>query len=160
MKTATVNQLKQELTFRSQADLVELCLRLSKFKKENKELLTYLLYESSNEAAYIKNVKKEIDLQFGQINTTSVYYIKKSARKILRETKKYIRYSKKKETEVELLMFFCEKLRTLKPSINESIALLNIYHRQIEATKKAISYLHEDLQYDYENELIAIMEVE
>lgn len=160
MKTATVNQLKQELTYRSQAELVELCLRLSKFKKENKELLTYLLYEATNEASYIKNVKNEIDLLFGQINTASVYYIKKSVRKILRETKKYIRYSKKKETEVELLMFFCEKLRNLKPSINKSVAMLNIYHRQIEATKKAISYLHEDLQYDYENELIAIMDSE
>ena len=49
MKTATVTELKKELKTRSQSDLVELCLKLSKFKKENKELLTYLLYEADNE---------------------------------------------------------------------------------------------------------------
>ena len=63
MKTATVTELKKELKTRSQADLVELCLKLSKFKKENKELLTYLLYEADNELQYIVNVKSEIDLQ-------------------------------------------------------------------------------------------------
>ena len=97
MKTATVHELKQELKVRSQAELVELCLSLSKFKKENKELLTYLLYESIDEVAYIRGIKEELAEEFTQVNTKNFYYIKKTVRKILRLTKKYIRYSKKKE---------------------------------------------------------------
>ena len=37
MKPATVPQIKKELTHLSKIELIELCLRLSKFKKENKE---------------------------------------------------------------------------------------------------------------------------
>ena len=160
MKAATVRELKQELSNRSQTELLKLCLRLSKFKKENKELLTYLLYEASDEAAYIANVKKEIEHEFEQINKKSYYYIKKSVRKILRNIKKYIRYSKKKETEVELLIYFCSELKKMRPSVEKNIALHNIYKRQIEAIKKALSSLHEDLQYDYEVELNEIENAE
>ena len=59
MKAVTVKELKTELVDRSHSELMELCLRLSRFKKENKELLTYLLFESSNEAGYINSVKIE-----------------------------------------------------------------------------------------------------
>jgi len=55
-------------------------------------------------------LKTEIDDQFELINTSSYFYIKKSVRKILRMVKKYIRYSKQKETEVELLLHFCRTL--------------------------------------------------
>ena len=153
MKAATVKELKQELTSRIPEDLVNLCLRLSKFKKENKELLTYLLYESSNESAYIESVKREINQEFEQINKSSYFYIKKSVRKILRYTKKYIRYSGKKETEVELLIYFCSELKNVLPLYEKLTPLQNLFYRQIEMIKKAISTLHEDLQYDYQLEL-------
>jgi hypothetical protein len=155
MKTATIKELRNELSHLSADELIELVLRLSRFKKENKELLTYLIYQASNEAAFIAGIKKEMDAQFEQINVISYYYIKKSVRKILREIKKYIRYSKKKETEVELLIYFCGKLINFSPTIAHSNALLNIYNRQKDAVKKAISCLHEDLQYDYQMELEA-----
>ena len=153
MKAATVSELKKELSTRSPKELLELCLRLSKFKKENKELLTYLLYEAPNENGYIQSVKNEIDNQFEEINTQSYYFIKKSVRKILRNIKKYIRYSKKKETEADLLIYFCVKLKRMSPSMNRSTILKNIYDRQITMIKKAVATLHEDLQYDYEMEL-------
>jgi hypothetical protein len=153
MKTATVKELKQELSTRSQNELLELCLRLSRFKKENKELLTYLLFEADDEAAFIEGVKREIKLDFEGINTSSYYFMKKSIRKILRNTKKYIRYSKKKETEVELLIYFCAELIKMKPSIQNNTVLYNLYKRQIASIKNAIATLHEDLQYDYLVEL-------
>ena len=148
MKVATTKELKQELGNRSTSELSEICLRLSKFKKENKELLTYLLLEVSDETSYVRNVKIEINQQFEQINTTSYFYIKKSVRKILRNTKTHIRYSKKKETEVELLIHFCSELKKVVPAFKKNKILTNIFNRQIEAIKKAMSYLHEDLKYD------------
>jgi len=149
MKSATVKELKQELGIRSHKELLELCLRLSKFKKENKELLTYLLYEASDEPGYIENVKSEIEQWFTEINTSSYYYIKKSVRKILRLIKKFARYSLKKETEVELLLYFCKKLKEFSPSIKNNVTLTNIFERQLLFAKKIVSTLHEDLQYDY-----------
>jgi|TARA_B100000767_G_C19682193_1_gene500101 hypothetical protein len=156
MKAATVTEIKKELKFKSSEELMLLCLRLSRFKKENKELLTYLLFESENEEVYIQGIKEEIDQQFWEINTNSFFYIKKSVRKILRGIKKYIRYSSKKETEVELLLYFCKSLNEFTPSIRSNATLTNLYERQIVFITKKVSLLHEDLQYDYTQELAAL----
>lgn len=153
MKPANVRQIKQELQNRSPEELIQLCLRLAKFKKENKELLTYLLFEAQDEEDYIRSVKHDLDEQFEQINTKSFYFIKKSVRKILRQLRRYIRYSLKKETEVELLLYFCFKLKTMNPSISRSRILTNLYARQLMAIQKKIPKLHEDLQADYTMEL-------
>ena len=149
MKAVSVVNIKKELQHHTQEELIELCLRLSKFKKENTELLTYLLFEAHDESGYIETVKREIDSQFETINTNSYFYIKKSVRKILRLIKKYARYSLKKETEVELLLYFCQKLKYFSPSIKHNVTLTNIYERQIVVVKKIVSTLHDDLQYDY-----------
>ncbi|MBU2915387.1 MULTISPECIES: hypothetical protein [Reichenbachiella] len=149
MKAATVRELKQVLKEKSETELMELCLQLSRFKKENKELLTYLLYEAQDEASYIESVKLEMDELFAEINNASYYYINKSARKILRLTKKYIRYSKKKETEVELLTYYCQSLIDFDPPLQRNTTLFNIYQRQMTAIRKSVATLHEDLQYDY-----------
>ena len=149
MKAATVKQIKDELKLRSPNEIMELCLRLSRFKKENKELLTYLLFEADDEPGYVKLIKEEIDDQFDEINATRIYYVKKGVRKILRGIKKHIRYSNSKETEVELLLYFCHKMESMKPSIKRNSVLLGLYLRQVEMTKKRIDGLHEDLQYDY-----------
>ncbi|OUR90856.1 hypothetical protein A9Q87_12980 [Flavobacteriales bacterium 34_180_T64] len=149
MKAVSVVTIKKELQHRSSEELMDLCLRLSKFKKENKELLTYLLFESHDEDGYIETVKAEVDAQFEAINTDSYFYIKKSVRKILRLIKKFARYSLKKETEVELLLYFCHKLKAFSPSISHNVTLTNIYDRQVVMIKKIINTLHEDLQYDY-----------
>jgi len=149
MKAATVAQLKKELQFKSQDEVLQLCLRLARFKKENKELLTYLLFEADNEEGYIETVKEEVDEMFAEINIKSYFYIKKSIRKILRTIKKYIRYSGNKATEVELLLYFCQKLNAFTPSIKRNVALHNLYNRQLDYLQKKLPDLHDDLQYDH-----------
>ena len=152
MITATVKQLKDELKHKEKEELIELCLSMAKFKKDTKELLTYLLFEAHDEETYISGVKAEITEDFMDMNTSSVYYVKKSARKVLRNTKKYIRYSKQKRTEVELLLQYCSELKDCG-FINRSIPLKNLYLRQIQLIRKSIKSLHADLQHDYELEL-------
>lgn len=149
MKAATISEIKRELKAKTPDELIELCLRLAKFKKENKELITYLLYESSDDNAYINAVKTELDLQFEEINTTNYYRMKKTLRKILRNTKKYIRYTQNKTIEVELLIYFCSKMKAIRPSIHKNGTLQNLYERQVSAINKIILLLPEDLQYDY-----------
>ena len=92
-------------------------------------------------------------LDLNDINTATYYWLKKTIRKVLRNTKKYIRYSKKKETEVALLLFFCQQLLLLEPSIRRNVTLWNIYNRQLDLVRKSMSKLHEDLQYDFNKEL-------
>jgi hypothetical protein len=153
MKAVTVREIKEELNSLSPKEVRELCLRLSRFKKENKELITYLLFEASDEASYVESVRRDIDDQFEQVNRKSYYQFKKSVGKILRSTRKYIRYSQVKQTEVELLIYFCRKLKNISPPVGKNAGLLNLYNRQVDTIIKKISLLHEDLRLDYESEL-------
>jgi hypothetical protein len=126
---------------------------MAKFRKENKELLSYLLFESDDERTYIKDVKSEMDDLFVELNKNNMYLAKKSIRKILRIANKYIKYSGSKQTEVEILIHFCNKLRNTGISLSQNTVLGNIYIRQINKINNAVSSLHEDLQYDYAEEI-------
>lgn len=158
MEIAGIREIRATLKEKSPQELLELCLKMGKYKKENKEYLTYLLYEANYETGYIESIKRQITAQFENINRASFYQIKKSVRKILRLVIKYIRYSKKKDTEVQLRLFFCQQLLEMQPSIKRSTVLKNIYYQQLKVTRKAISKLHEDLQYDYEMEIEELQE--
>jgi hypothetical protein len=153
MKAVSIKELKEELTICTPKEVRDICLRLARFKKENKELLTYILFESSDEGLYLDSVKSEVDDLFKLINRKSNYLIKKGLRKILRTIRKYSRYTQKKETEVELLVYFCTKLNKFSPSIHRNTGLHNLYLRQIETIIKKSTLLHEDLQFDYKIEL-------
>ena len=87
MKTASLKQVKEELSYKSDKELVALCLRLIRFKKDNKELLSYLLFEMDDEDTYVKGIQSKMDIEFEAINTDSYFYMRKSIRKILRQVK-------------------------------------------------------------------------
>lgn len=153
MKAATVTEIRQELKQRTPAQLVELCQRLARFKKENKELLTYLLFEADDLVTYLKNVKEEMDENFSGVNTRNIYQAKKTIRKILRTTNKYIRYTGSKTAEVELLIHYIQCFRQMEIPYHRSAALVNLYKNQLKKIKSAIAGLHEDLQYDYQRQV-------
>jgi hypothetical protein len=156
MKTATVHELKQELQEVSHSRLLELCLRLARFKKENKELLTYLLFESHDEEGYINSVKLVIDEGFDTLPAGGAYIQKKSLRKVLRITNKYIRYTGSKQAEAALLLYFCARMRAAGIDIEKSTVLTNLYSQQLKKIDTALNTLHEDLQYDFRKELEAL----
>jgi hypothetical protein len=153
MKAASLNELKSELRNLHPVKVLDLCMRLVKYKKENKELLTYLLFEAHDERSYIKGVQDEIDEQFEGLNKSSLYLAKKTVRKVLRTTNKFIKYSGNKETEVELLIYFCKKIRKSGLPLHANTVLGNLYLRQIQRIQKALATLHEDLQFDYSKEI-------
>lgn len=153
MKAASIREIKTELGHLPQQDLAELVLKLARFKKENKELLTYVLFESHDESQFIEMVKEDMEIDFADMNRTSYFLMKKTIRKVLRNIKKNIRYSKKKETEIELLIHFCQLLKHMTPSMDQNRVIYGIYMRQLELAKKGIASLHEDLQCDFNEEL-------
>lgn len=152
MKAASISELQKELALIERKQLLELCMRMAKYKKENKEFLSYLLFQG-DEKTYINSVKEKVDEEFANMNRKTNYLIKKSLRKILRIINKYVKYSGLKQTEVELKIYFCSKIRTSRISIDSTTVLSNLYYKEIERIKAALSHLHEDLQYDYQQEL-------
>jgi membrane-anchored protein YejM (alkaline phosphatase superfamily) len=154
MKAASLSELKKELYQLSSSELVELCISLAKYKKDNKEFLGYLLFESHDKDSFIKEIKSEIDAHFLSLEAQSnLYYIKKSLRKLLRLLTKYCKYTGDKAIAAEIHMYFCIKVKESGIPIHKSQLLVNMYEQQLKKVNTLISGLHEDLQSDFNCDL-------
>lgn len=150
MKSATINEIRKELVHLESDQLSAICLRLAKYKVENKELLTYLLYEANDEQAYVEAIKAEMSDEFGAIpNDINAYYIKKSLRRILRWMNRRVRYSGVPESEIEIRIEFCELIKRRRIPIREGTVLGNIYQQQAKKINTLIKKLPEDKRADY-----------
>lgn len=149
MKAASVQVLKQALKEKNANELVELCLRLARFKTENKELLSYLLYDESNLTEYIQHVKDEMELGFETLNAQQTFLAKKTIRKVLRIANKHIRYIGKKEATVEILLHFLYLLKNSDYNVRRAPVMVNLYNSQLKKIDQTMAALHEDLQYEY-----------
>lgn len=158
MKSATVNELRKELK-ESDPDLVrELCLKLIKYKKENKELATYVLFEAHDEQAYVKNVTDEIGTLFHDIpRGGNAYYIKKTLRKILRFANRQIKYSGNKVSELDIRIFICQQMNEARVPKNPGTVIGNMYDQQLKKITTIFDDIEEDLQADYSRQVEEIL---
>jgi len=153
LKSHTIHEIQKELSTLDKEDVLDLCMRLAKHKKENKELLSYLLFEVNDEKEYLEKIKKSLDELFNEINRKSAYTTKKGLQKVVRNLNKFIKNSSKKETELDLRIYFCKKVRTARIDLDSSKIISNLYYREIDKIKTVYSKLHEDIQYDYKDDL-------
>ena len=119
--------------------------------------MAFLLFESVDMDGYLNKVKDDIRLQFEEVNKTQLYFAKKNLRRILRQVNKQIRYTGSKQVEVELILHFCLLLTASGLEIRKSTVIWNILKTQIKKIEKALSGLHEDLQYDYQKEMKSLV---
>ena len=158
MKSASLNEIKKELQILPSADLIELCIGLAKYKKDNKELLGYLLFESGNKTQFIAEVKLEIIEQITSLKSqTSLYFVKKGLRKTLRLISKYSKYINDKGLSAELYIHFCKQLKYSGIPYHRSQMILNLYDQQLKKIHSLIETLHEDLQFDFKEAVESIM---
>ena len=153
MKVVGISEIKKELESLPVKELTQLCLKLAKYKKDNKELLHYLLFAAHDNETYIIHVKEEMSELFNTVNTSNIYFAKKTIRKILRIVNKHIRYTSDKQTEVVLLIHFCECLKQTGIAFYKNKALENLYLQQVKKINAALNTLHEDIQYDFLKQL-------
>lgn len=153
MKYASLSEVKKELQTKEAGELLTLCLRLAKHKKENKELLGYLLFESDNEQGFINQLKEEIDLQFEELKDRNLYLIKKILRKILRFVNRQIKYSGIPLTELEVRIYFCEKIKRAHIPLSHGTVLFNLYQQQLKKIDRVLHKLPEDIQGDFTSSL-------
>jgi len=152
MTASSINEIKKELNTLDQDILLALCMRMARYKKENKELLTYLLFEAHNEQAYIESIKEEITELFKNL-PGNTHLLKKTLRKILRIANKQIKYSGIKQTELEVRIFFCTKMKDAHIPRQHGTVLSNLYQQQIKKINAILGKLPEDIQGDYQREV-------
>ncbi len=158
MKAASLAEIKKRLVKLEQGEILEACLRLARFKRDNKELLTYLLFASENEKTYVASLCNEIDDMFAGINKSSLYFAKKGIRKTIRWMEKFIRYSGNQETEIEVRIHFCKALHASKIPVEKSKVTTNMLQSQLKKIDKALASFHPDIQYEYRQEIDRIIE--
>lgn len=157
MKPASAKEIRDTIRKTGKEELEEICLRLARFKNENKELITYLLFEADDEPSYIIHVKEFLADMFRDVNKSNLYYAKKNIRKIVRHANKFIRYSGRDETEMEILLYLAKGIRNLDLDMAKSTALLNLYNGILKKADKKIRSLHEDLQYDFRRDYESLL---
>ncbi|TAL61726.1 MAG: hypothetical protein EPN85_04115 [Bacteroidetes bacterium] len=157
MKVSSLQEVKRELQEIPPRELLELCISLAKYKKDNKEYLAYLLFQSHDRNAFILQIKAETDELFVELKTQeNMYHIKKGLRRILRIINKYCKYLGNKAGSAEVHLHFCQKIKEAGIPIHKSARLVNLFHAQEKKIRSLISTLHEDLQADYLKEVGAI----
>lgn len=157
IKAYGLAEIKKELQFHDKSYLIELCLRLGRYKKENKELLAYLLFDADNERGFIDSVIAEMGFMFSQLPSNN-YQMAKSMRKILRLINKYVKFMASKEAEIEFLLSFCRNYIEYADRRGSYKPMRLIFTRQLEKIVKAIAKLHEDLQFDYAQEYSTVLD--
>jgi len=130
-------------------ELLDACLRLARFKKDNKELLTYLLFLEQDEDTFVNSLCAEITDQFAL--TPNAH--KKTLRKLIRWMNKCMRFTKVKDTEIKVRLHFCRSLRSSKTPIRRSKVVFNMYNGQLKKVRKVIEKLHNDIKNDVEREI-------
>lgn len=151
MKPASLKDIKTEIDLMSAHELSLFIMRLAKFKKENKELITYLLFDAQDEPGFIHSVKAELEDLFTRVNVSNLYFAKKTIRKIARYANRYIKYAASPVVEIEIEMAVCTGIRKLPIDLNKSTALQNLYNARVKKINKALASLHEDLQFEYKD---------
>lgn len=156
MKPEKLSDLKKELLNHNVHELTEICLRLAKYKKENKELLSYLLFDATEPMEYAEQVKNSLIDDFKSMQK-HYFYSTKSLRKIIRLINRYAKYTGSKQVETELCMWFCSNYLIFADLRTSHKPLQGLLTRQFEKVAKLIPKLHEDLQFDYRQEFEIIL---
>lgn len=156
MKPEKLGDIKKELLSRSVQELTDICLRLAKYKKENKELLNYLLYDAAEPLEYSNQVKLFLEEEFKNLQK-HYYYSTKSLRKIIRLINRHAKYTASKQVELELSLWFCDNFLLYADLRTSHKPLQGLLTRQFEKISKLIPKLHEDLQFDYKQEFETLL---
>lgn len=156
MEPEKLIKLKKELSGYSAPELTDICLRLAKYKKENKELLQYLIFDAQDPMGYAEKIKLFLLGDFKNMQK-HYYYSTKSMRKITRLMNRYAKYTASKQVEIELALWFCSNYLIFADLNTNHKALQGLLKRQLDKITKLLPRLHEDLQFDYKLEFDSLL---
>lgn len=156
MEAPKLNLIRKELQELPKEVLAEYCLRLAKYKTENKELLNFLLFFNEREDDYVEDVKKLLDEDFKKL-PYSDYTCTKVLRKTIRIMNKHIKFMGNKVFELDLGIHFCQLFLNTGISHTSHKPLIGLLYRQLKRIYKLIPKLDEDLQFDYQQEFDALI---
>jgi hypothetical protein len=149
--------LKKELSSLERSELINICTRLARHKKENKELLAYLLLDADDPLHYAEKTKPLLDEPF-DVPYHSAWAFAKRLRKTLRLIAKYQRFTGSVRGEVELLIYFLQKFQGNLLHELKYQAIQKIVFRCMQKLEVLIHKVDEDYRSDYTEPLQCLKE--
>ncbi|GAA0877210.1 hypothetical protein GCM10009119_01780 [Algoriphagus jejuensis] len=156
MEIPSLAQLKKDLSFLPEKELILLITDLAKFSRDNKAFLYFKLNEQYQPTLFVDSVREELDEAFQLANTRSYYFAKKSAQSIRRKLNKSLKLSKNKADQAELILYFCEQMKEFGYLSFRYPVIDNLFQVQLGKAQKLIATLHEDLQADFNYRIEAL----
>lgn len=153
MSPATIDDIKKELQKLPPRKVLELTLKLARFKKENKELLSFLLFEADDQQGYVQSLQLEIEEMFKDIHKAPSAVVKKQLRRITKLITRQSKYIGSRTAAVELHVHFCKILYAHPENLLKINSAITIFQQQLNKASKLIPLLEDDLQYDYKLQL-------
>ena len=152
-----LSDLKKELLELNKLELIQLCLRVAKLKRENKELLAYLIFDADDPLFYAQKLKPEIKEVFEQ-PFQHAYYLTKSIRKVMRLITKYYRFTSNKQGETDLLIYLVEEFHQSWRYEYRYQALGKVIFRCLEKAQTNLKKIDEDFRADFEQPLAELLQ--
>jgi hypothetical protein len=149
MEIPSLANLKKDLSYLPDKELITLITDLAKFSRENKAFLYFKLNERDQPNLFVDAVKEELDEAFLMANTRHYHVAKKAAQGIRRKLNKSLKLSKNKADQAELILYFCEQMKNYDYQSHHHPVIDNLFKVQIGKAQKLIASLHEDLQSDF-----------
>ncbi|MBK0382621.1 hypothetical protein I5M32_06560 [Pedobacter sp. SD-b] len=158
MDSPKLAELKKELNHLEIQEVKEICLRLAKYKTENKELLHYLLFYQDKKEVYVEDIKQLIINEFDDLHP-SIYYVNKQLRKLIRIMNKHIKYIGEKDKECDIILCFCDEFIKHPIVTVTQQSLILLLFRQLKRAKRILPKLNEDLQFDYQQQFDSLIDL-
>ncbi|OOG73825.1 hypothetical protein [Algoriphagus sp. A40] len=149
MEIPSLAELKKDLGYLSEKELIGLIIDLSKFSRDNKAFLYFKLNEKDRPFLFVDSVKAELDEAFQTANTRNYHLAKKASQTIRRKLNKSLKLSKNKADQAELILYFCEQMKEYGYVNHRHPVIENLFQVQLGKAQKLIATLHEDLQSDF-----------
>jgi hypothetical protein len=158
MEIPSLAQLKKDLSFLSEKELVNLIADLAKFSRDNKTFLYFKLNEQFQPNLFVDAVKEDLEESFQTANIRNHHAAKKAAQTIRRKLNKSLKLSKNKADQAELILHFCEKMKEYGYLRFRHPIIDNLFAVQVGKAQKLIATLHEDLQSDFSYRIETLFE--
>ncbi len=153
MKAASIKQLRTEIGNLPPHKLAALTERLIKYKKDNKELASYIIFYEEDEAGFADDVETALEEQFGLINFKTAFFAKKGLRKMIRIANKFLRYTPNKSTQARIIMDVLSRLALIPASLKKNTQIKNMQVSLLKKLDDILLQVHQDERHDFEKQL-------
>lgn len=152
MKSSTsipkLNELKKELAYLSQKELLNLLVRMTKVKAENKDLLNFILFFDEQAMVYAETFTDEIVKPIFEYPNQE-YFLLKSLRKSKRVISKVYKITKSREAELSLYLKMLETIQEQIKNYRFRITTINFIAIVSGRIEKLYDGINDELKLDY-----------